>query len=232
MSFREMASAVAGTTMAPGRQDALRKLRERIQEDPQDRKRRFLQLIPEPQNKWDKDAVGVWAHIPGFGPEENNGWFQIGYIRNGETYCTFCETTHPAYPKGDPPRCSKCRNTGHDWFERRGTAKKLAQEMAKDPHARFYAVVQEVTGGTGHKENLGCNILICKTIKKEQREAARPKAAHPAQPALPDLVERRAQAPTPAQRKAASKPAAAGGSLFNPTAPNRVYDWDDEFEDA
>lgn len=228
MPFREISSAIAGTTMAPGRQDALRVLRQRIQEAPQDRRRRFLKLIPEPTNQWDADAIQVWAHVPNFGAADAHGWFQLGFIRNGETYCTFCETVHAAYPKpafkGGPPRCNKCHSEGAGFFERRGTAKKVAEEMRKDPHATYYAVITEVTGGdeARGKNNLGCNILICRALKKDEQ------GAQTAQGALPDTTSR-AVAP---RKPAASRKPAAAPPVLNPTAPNRFYDWDDAFEDA
>ena len=227
MSFREMASAVAGVTMGPDgakRQQALEILRRRIQEAGDDRTPRFLKLVPEPTNQWDRDAIKVLARVPELAPPGSDGWFQIGYVRNGETFCSFCETVHPAYPKGDPPTCSRCKQKGKELFERRGTATRLQGFMQSDPHGRFYAVVTEITGGdqVRGKNHLGCNILICKVLKKD----AAPRPAPAGQTTLPDVVERRA--PTPAQRARAQQPTPAPAA---PVEVDRAYDWSD-FEDA
>ncbi len=141
------------------RQLALKYLKEQIEKARAERGRTpavFLDLVPEPENPFDPDAVQVLTNIDKLG-----GRTQLGYLRNADTHCSFCLRDHPKFPtnpKTGTPQCPVCKRGDH--LERRGLATRVAALMREKPRASFSALLLEVTGGTDVKGHYGCNVEI------------------------------------------------------------------------
>lgn len=118
-----------------------------------------LKLIPEPTNKFDEDAIGIWVQFP----EETTN-HQLGYVRNADCFCTLCGATYERYQQ----KCCGCgesenteyRDTDGRAIQRCGLATKLMRWARDIKGLRFCATVMEVTGGYGTKKNHGMNYRI------------------------------------------------------------------------
>lgn len=108
-----------------------------------------LNLQREEDNKFDPNAVAVWATLP-------SGPVQLGYVRNADTYCSFCNANMEAYPQDGA--CKSCGRT--DSLKREGLATRMVESFEKNPDVRYLGEVTEVTGGEGKKANFGCNYVI------------------------------------------------------------------------
>lgn len=170
--FEAVSTSIAGVMSGPEastRQLALSMLKEslakRIADDPKD-KRIFFDLVPEPDNEFDPDAIQVMADVPGLGRT------QLGYIRNSDTVCDFCEHAMERFPaKGVCPKCKRA-----DHVRRDGLATRVAQVMREDPECRFYGEVMQLTGGPqgGGKEDkcFGCNFQVRQVIRQPAKKQA------------------------------------------------------------
>lgn len=110
----------------------------------------YLQLVPEPDNPYDANAIRVYYDHPELGRA------QLGYLKNSTTMCDLCGYFHERFPSAG---CQRCGDKEH--LRRDGVATRIANEMRDDPSAHFYAVLQEITGG-GNGRSFGCNIKILK----------------------------------------------------------------------
>lgn len=165
--FQSCNTAIAGVMSGPEvetRQLALGMIKEsvaqRIAADPKD-KRFFFDLVPEPENPFDSAAIQIMADCPGLGR------VQLGYIRNSDTICDFCNCAMERFPTSK--KCQQCKRTDH--LRRDGLATKVSAAMQADPHARFYGELLQVTGGADGK-NYGCNLVIRQVIEHKKKAVA------------------------------------------------------------
>jgi hypothetical protein len=163
--FESVNTSVAGVMSGPEvatRQLALSMIKENIEQriaaDPKD-KRFFFDLVPEPENPYDADAIQVMADVPGLGR------VQLGYIRNSDTICDFCEHMMERYPTSK--KCPKCQRTDH--LRREGLATRVAAVMRENPSCRFYGEVLQVTGGVDGK-CFGCNFVVRQVIQQPNKK--------------------------------------------------------------
>lgn len=99
-------------------------------------------LVPEPDNKYDPDAVRVMVHLPA-------GPVQIGYLPNKVFACRMCGRT---YKPRSPVECL-CGSTS---FIRAGIASLVARNMRAGIN---YRVELEIIGGSDGK-SLGCIVTL------------------------------------------------------------------------
>lgn len=136
------------------RQLALKFLAHYRAQDPS--RRILLSVVPDPENKFDPNALQLITDIP-----EMGGRVQLGFIRNAGTVCGFCLREFPKFPPGG--KCPACGRNDH--LERKGLATQLAEAMRANPTLKYYAEVLEVTGGTQEKAHYGCNIEVRRYTK-------------------------------------------------------------------
>ena len=157
----ETPTKVAGVTMGPDadkRQAALEEVRGLMEADPS--KTIYLELIPEPDNKFDADAIKVVVYLPSTEEE-----FQLGYIGNSKSQCGFCHRTFSRTPKDN--KCTRCKRT--DSIVRDALASTVSRQMEEYSDFEFYGQVLQVTGGP--KEDMpdrsfGCNFEI-RCVRRE-----------------------------------------------------------------
>jgi hypothetical protein len=158
-TLSDVRTTITGVMSGPEaklRQMALAILGEQIAEEPTNRKIRYVDLVTEWDNPYDGDAIRVMADIPDLG-----GRVQLGYVKNAQTLCNFCQRQLERNPTSGI--CPECGTKGQ--LERVGIATKLSQAMRADPNSRWYAEILEITGGKDGK-NYGCNLRIAKVWKK------------------------------------------------------------------
>lgn len=151
---RDIVTSIAGVNIGDDRQlrqEALQILQEHKQQHPKDAV--FLDLVPEPENPFDKDAIQVLVNIPELG-----GRVQLGYIRN-RPQCPWCNREFKSEEVG-----RRCPNCHQGTITRDGLASQLRRTQREDPTRHYYGMVSEVTGGTGAKTIYGCNIIIKQRI--------------------------------------------------------------------
>lgn len=103
-----------------------------------------LELVRDPENQYDKDAIGVYAMLPGFGKK------QVGHIRNSDRLCVECGLEYSK--NAGVTVCEKCSKD----LARNGLATELTYWI--DQGYEYVADVLEYTGGNGRTR--GCNIEI------------------------------------------------------------------------
>lgn len=145
--YRSSISGVMSGDSWDTRQECLKEIKEVME---MSKKAVFLDIVPEPTNPYDRDALQLFFNSPTFGRT------QIGYVKNAQTLCDFCGMDFERYPTSG--KCKRCGH-GEEDLKRNGLASKIAKELRADPTCHFYAQVIQVTGGIGQK-NLGCNIII------------------------------------------------------------------------
>ena len=123
---------------------------------PEDKRPKYLDLVPEEENEYDRDAIMVFAEVPSLGR------VQIGYVKNSDCYCGMCGEPYSRFPSNG--MCTVCN--GKD-IRREGMATALSQEMRRDSTLRFYAMLLEVTGG-GEKKSYGCNIMLKQVFDRKK----------------------------------------------------------------
>lgn len=121
----------------------------------------FMDIVPDPENKWDRDALALYANLPDIGRT------QVGFVKNAQHICDFCDKEFEREPRDKATGETKCTRCGHGKpdVRRNGLASKIAKELRADPTVRFYAQVMQVTGGSADKPNRGCNIVIRRVIR-------------------------------------------------------------------
>lgn len=161
--FKEIRTKVVGVTMgdeADVRQLAIKTIGEHFDPD----KRWFLDLVPEPDNAFDRDALRVMTEVPGMGR------VQLGFVSNSEITCGFCGANFPTHPKekvnGKLEKVENCPTCGSTELKRDGLATKMCKLMRQDPTANYFGEVLSVTGGTEDKPTSGLNFAIRKAFKK------------------------------------------------------------------
>lgn len=152
----EIRTKIAGTNSGADAQLRQSALREIAGLEPK-RRPRYLDLVPDPENEYDKDAIQVIVDLPSLGR------IQLGFVKNSDTVCDFCRSQYGSFPRDS--KCIKCGRNDH--LRRDGVATKVCQEMRRDPDARFYAELIEVTGGSDGKANYGCNIAIRRVFDRK-----------------------------------------------------------------
>lgn len=128
-------SKVVGVFIVPERQEYLETVR--------DAEHVTLDLVAEPDNKYDKDAIKVMAVADGLR-------MHIGYVRNNAKQCLNCGAEYEPGTKAE--ECTDCKTP----LVRFGLASELSYWMHRG--CKFVASVLQVTGGNGR--NIGCNIEI------------------------------------------------------------------------
>lgn len=160
--FKEIRTKVVGVTMgddADTRQAAIKAIGESFDED----ERWFLDLVPEPDNPYDKFAVRVMTNVPGMGR------VQLGYVGNAEVKCGFCSKEYPSWPKRNGVALDGCPNCSSDNLQRNGLATQLCKLMAADPTANYFGEILSITGGTEEKPTAGCNFAIRRAHKPKSK---------------------------------------------------------------
>lgn len=148
----EIRTSVAGTNSGPERAERQQALGQIAQIMAETGQPFFLDLVPDPENKWDPNALQLIANLP-----EMGGRFLLGYVRN-RPGCDYCnrEFTATTLQIGDT-----CPNCLRGQIQREGLATRLSTELRKnEPGVSYYAEVMEITGGVGEKTLRGCNIVI------------------------------------------------------------------------
>jgi hypothetical protein len=159
--FKEIRTKVVGVTMgldADTRQLAIRTIGENLET----RVRWFLDLVPEPTNEYDRDALQVMSDVPGMGR------VQLGYVSNCEITCGFCGKGFPKWPMEKGKKIDLCPTCGSTELKRDGLASMMCRVMRQDPAANFYGEVLSVTGGTDDKPSCGLNFAIRKAFPKKK----------------------------------------------------------------
>jgi hypothetical protein len=159
MNLDKIRTAVSGVSSGPEadlRQAALAILQEAMKENPT--QRYFLDMVPEPDNPYDVDAIKLMLDLPALG-----GRMQLGYVKNAQTRCTFCDQALERNPASGI--CPHCNHQGQ--LVREGIASKLAPAMRSSSTDRWYCEITEITGGTGNKKSFGCNIRIAKVYQRK-----------------------------------------------------------------
>jgi hypothetical protein len=150
-SFNSNVSGVQSGPEAATRQRALSILKEELAQG----RRVYLDVVPDEENAFDRDALQILVDAPGMGR------VQLGFVRNSQTRCDFCGTETDRFPqskKGQPPACARC---GHsDQLVRIGLASKLAAQLREFADLRVYGEVLQITGGSQEKPSMGCNIML------------------------------------------------------------------------
>lgn len=101
-----------------------------------------LQLVREPENKFDPNAIAIYANI--------GTKVHIGYVQNRVRRCQSCDNVvEKATEDEDCPKCGGCLN-------RDGLATELAHYI--DNGYNYKARVTQYTGGNG--KTMGLNIII------------------------------------------------------------------------
>jgi hypothetical protein len=164
--FTQVYSKVVGVCSgdeAETRQLALRLVKEHWSE----RERWYADLVPDPENPYDSDAIQLISDVPTLGRT------QLGFVSNSQRTCDFCRTDFDTAPKGD--RCPKCGEK--ETIRRNGLASQLCRAFQEDPHLLFYAEINAITGGPepnakpdAKAKSFGANIMIRGYVKKEQRK--------------------------------------------------------------
>jgi hypothetical protein len=164
--WKEIRTKVVGVTMgddADTRQLAIKTIGEHF--DPN--KRWFLDLVPEPDNPYDENALKVMTDVPGMGR------VQLGYVSNCEITCEFCGKEYPKWPtvrdsKGKTVKSEQCLVCSSDRLKRDGLATRMSQQMRRDPQGNYYGEVLSITGGTEDKPSSGCNFAIRKAYPRKK----------------------------------------------------------------
>jgi hypothetical protein len=121
---------------------------------------KWLDLVPQWDNPYDGDAIQIFIDHPTLGR------VQLGFVKNSDTVCDFCQHEMERFPqkgKDGVSRCPRCKHS--DQMRRDGAATRLSQEMRRDPSARFYGAISDITGGKDGK-SFGCNIVIRRSGKR------------------------------------------------------------------
>ncbi len=111
----------------------------------------ILEVVPEPENPYDPDALGLWTEVPSMGR------VQLGYVPNARSVCDFCCSTYQRHPG----QCRTCKRKDH--LRRTDTASKVAPAIRKDPGSEWYAELVEFTGGEEERPSRGAMIVIRRT---------------------------------------------------------------------
>lgn len=150
--FDQMVTRVAGAMSGPeweSRQGGLKELRETLDQGIHV----VLELIPEPENPYDTDAIRVECVLA------RAGRVQLGYVKNSNGFCDLCHKPFERFPK----RCPGCRHS--DYLRRDGAATRIATALREEPGLQIYGEVLEVTGGTEDKQSFGCNIIVKSMVR-------------------------------------------------------------------
>lgn len=106
----------------------------------------YVDLVPEPDNPYDPDAIKVML-----------GEFHLGYVKNSDTICSSCCSVFERHPSGACPACGRMGT-----LERCGTATQLMKYFRDNVETPGFwmpdAYISEVTGG-GEK-SYGANLYI------------------------------------------------------------------------
>lgn len=150
--FEKIKSRIAGVNSgdeAETRQDALRRIREWMEEHPNEPV--WLDLVRDPDNPYDpENAIQVMCNVPDL------GLTQLGFVRNADNTCQTCDRSFSRFPEDG--RCPRC---GSSDLERIGLAKKLRMSMDADPDLYWFGRIMEVTGGNTSKgkPTYGANVM-------------------------------------------------------------------------
>lgn len=107
-----------------------------------------LDLVPEPTNPHDPDAIRVEFEYA------EGKFFHLGYIPNSDSLCSQCKEVFERHP-------GTCPNCGSKQVDRCGTATRIKNELYAGwgVSGKAWAYVSEITGG-GEGQSLGCNLEI------------------------------------------------------------------------
>jgi hypothetical protein len=112
---------------------------------------RILELVPEPKNEYDPDAIKLMARIAGMR-------VHVGYVKNSGRLCSGCGREYekipaqPGIPLAEKQNCPECNIP----LTYSGLASELSTWIREG--YGFTAVVLDFTGGGG--KSCGCNIEI------------------------------------------------------------------------
>ncbi len=156
-TLQEVRTSIAGSNSGPEaeeRQEALQYISKYMEkrETPF-----FIDLVPDPENKFDPNAIQLIADVADMG-----GRIQLGYVRNRPS-CNYC---HREFTGSSLKIGEECPNCRRGKVERVGLASKLAESMRNGNS--FYAQVDQVTGGTGEKTLRGCNLIIRRRAERRR----------------------------------------------------------------
>ncbi len=158
--FKEVRTKIVGVTMgedAETRQLAIRTIGEHWDGEA----RYFLDLVPQPDNPFDADAIRVMAEVPGMGR------VQLGFVSNSACLCGFCGKDYPSWPKVKGEKVTQCPVCSSDQLRPDGLATKISQLMREQPNENYYGEILSITGGTEDKPTSGCNFAIKRAYKRK-----------------------------------------------------------------
>lgn len=109
-----------------------------------------LELVPDPANSHDPDAIAVHFEYA------QGKFFHLGYIPNADTICLECGKQWDRMSEAEADRDSCMRDQLKHSLARHGTATRIKSSFGGE----VWATVEEVTGNTADGQSLGCNIRI------------------------------------------------------------------------